>query len=500
MAEHEAPEASGAPGAVDRLRRDKDEKLTRLREQGVEPYPYRFERSATAADCVANADAWVAEERELKLCGRLMSQRVMGKTSFGHLEDRSGSLQLFLRLDELGEESYRRFTKLVEPGDHVGATGALFVTRTGELSLKVRDWTLLAKAMLPLPEKYHGLTDPELRARQRYLDLAANGDVRRNFETRSRMISFIRRFFEERGFLEVETPVLHPLYGGASARPFTTLHNALDTKLYLRIADELYLKRLIVGGMERVFEIGKIFRNEGMDRTHNPEFTMLEAYAAYWDYHDLMELFETLYAQLATELTGSTRITYGEHTIDMAPPWPRLDYYEALAKATGEDLRLAPAEAVAALATKHGIALEPGMNRGKLLDALFAKLVEPGLIQPTFVMDHPKEISPLAKDHRSKPGQVERFEPFIATFEAGNAFSELNDPAEQRRRFEAQMGLRAKGDDEAQVLDEDYIRALEVGMPPTAGLGIGIDRLAMLMTDAHHIREVLLFPMMRPEA
>ncbi|MBM4117555.1 lysine--tRNA ligase [bacterium] len=488
-----------ASGTAERMRREKEEKLVRLRELGREPYPHGFARSASAADCIANAEAWVAAETELALAGRLMSQRVMGKTSFGHLEDRSGSLQLFLRQDELGE-SYQHFVKLIEPGDHLGARGKLFVTRTGELSLRVSEWTLLAKAMLPLPEKYHGLTDPELRARQRYLDLAANTQVRRHFEKRSRILSLIRRFFEARGFLEVETPVLQPLYGGATARPFTTLHNALDTQLYLRIADELYLKRLIVGGMERVFEIGKIFRNEGMDRTHNPEFTMLEAYAAYWDYRDLLPLVETLYHELALAVGGGPLIRYGEHAIDLTPPWPRLDYYAALADAAGRDLRELPAAELAALAEAKGAAVDPRWSRGKLLDAIAARLVEPALIQPTFLVDHPQEISPLAKAHREKPGQVERFEPFIAGFEVGNAFSELNDPAEQRRRFEAQMGLRAKGDEEAQVLDEDFLRALAVGMPPTAGLGIGIDRLVMLLTDAHHIREVLLFPMMRPEA
>ncbi len=483
----------------DRLRQDKEDKLARLREQGVEPYPWRFDRTASMAECREHADEWIASERELAIAGRLMSQRVMGKTSFGHLEDRSGNLQLFMRQDDLGVDDYKRFTKLIESGDHVGARGKLFVTRTGELSLRVSSWELLAKAMLPMPEKFHGLTDPELRARQRYLDLAANENVRKQFEARSRMLSLVRRFFEERGFIEVETPVLQPLYGGATARPFATHHNALDTRLFLRIADELYLKRLIVGGMERVFEIGKIFRNEGMDRTHNPEFTMLEAYAAYWDYEDLMPLIEELYQHLAVELTGGAKLNYGELEIDMSPPWRRLDYFEALDEYCGRDFRESSLEELTAYAEELELGVAPEWGRGKLLDAITACKVEPELIQPTFLMNYPKEISPLAKDHRDRPGIVERFEPFIAGFEVGNAFSELNDPEEQRRRFEAQMGLRAKGDEEAQVLDEDFLRALEVGMPPTAGLGIGIDRLAMLMTDAHHIREVLLFPMMRPE-
>ncbi|MCP4549051.1 MAG: lysine--tRNA ligase [bacterium] len=485
---------------TERLRQDKELKLERLREAGINPYPYRFDRNTTTVECIANESAWIEEGKEVMLAGRLMSQRVMGKSCFANLEDRDGNIQIFLRKDEIGEDEYKRFAKLMEVGDHVGVRGVLFRTRTDELSVRVAEVTLLGKSMLALPEKHHGLRDPELRARQRYTDLAANSDVRQLFITRSRMLRLIREFFEEQGFLEVETPVLQPLYGGASARPFTTQHNALDTKLYMRIANELYLKRLIVGGLDRVFEVAKIFRNEGMDRSHNPEFTMLEAYASYWDYNDLMPFIEELYRRLAVELTGSAQIVFGDHTIDLGSPWERLDFYDALEKYTGRDLRGADEEALAAFADELSIDVDPSWNRGKLLDAIMSKKVEPNFIQPVFLMDHPKEISPLAKDHRDKPGQVERFEPFIATMEVANAFSELNDPAEQRRRFEAQMGLRAKGDDEAQVMDEDFIRALEIGMPPTAGLGIGIDRLVMLLTNSHHIREILLFPMMRPEA
>jgi len=487
-------------GTAERLRRDKERKVDALREQGVDPYPYGYARDATAAECHERAAAWIAEERTVSLAGRLMSQRVMGKTSFGHLQDRSGRLQLFLRKDELGEESYRRFVKLVEPGDHLGAQGRLFVTRTGELSLRVESWTLLAKALLPLPEKFHGLQDPELRARQRYLDLVVNEDVRALFERRSRILRFIRGFFDARGFMEVETPVLQGLYGGATARPFRTRLNALDLDLYLRIAEELHLKRLIVGGLERVYEIGRIFRNEGMDRSHNPEFTMLETYVAYWDYHDMAAFVEELFAGLVTELAGSPRLVFGETELDFTPPWPRVDYYEALAEAAGRDLREVDDSALRALAAERGIEVDPAWHRGRLLDAFCAKLVEPALLQPAFLVDHPQAISPLAKAHREKPGQVERFEVFAAGVELGNAFSELNDPDEQRRRFEQQMGLRAKGDEEAQVLDEDFLRALEVGMPPTAGLGVGVDRLVMLLTGTPHIRDVLLFPMMRPEA
>ncbi len=483
-----------------RLREDKERKLAELREAGIEPYPFRYERTAMAAECIEGGEAWIESERPLALAGRLMSQRVMGKSSFGHLEDRSGRIQLFIRLDELGEESYRQFKKLIDVGDHIGVQGVLFTTRSGELSLRVSELTLLSKAMIALPEKYHGLQDPELRSRQRYMDLVANPDVRRSFERRSQILRIVRGFFDSHGFNEVETPVLQPLYGGASARPFVTQHNALDRTLFLRIADELYLKRLIVGGMERVYEVGKIFRNEGMDRSHNPEFTMLEAYAAYWDYTDLMTFFEELYAHLLTELGIGMTLTYGEMEIDFTPPWPRLPYMEAIEKYAGEDVRGWDAGRLAAFVESKGISVAPEWGMGKLLDALMSEFVEPHLVNPTFLTDYPKEISPLAKDHRSESGLVERFELFIAGMEAANVFSELNDPAEQRLRFEAQMGLKAGGDEEAQVLDEDYLCALELGMPPTAGLGLGIDRLVMLLNNSNHIRDVLLFPMLRSEA
>jgi lysyl-tRNA synthetase, class II len=487
-------------GNVEKIRQDKEDKLTLLREAGQNPYPHSFERSADSAECLEKAEAWIEQEREIQLAGRLMSKRVMGKTSFGHIQDAGGRLQLFFRRDDMDPDHYMRFRKLAEVGDHVGATGVLFITKTGELSLRVKDWKMLSKAMLPLPEKFHGLTDQEIRARQRYLDLAVNPEVRDHFKTRSRIFTFTRRYFEEKGFVEVETPVLQPLYGGANARPFKTQHNALDMELYLRIAGgELYLKRLVTGGMEKVFEIGKVFRNEGMDRSHNPEFTMLEAYVAYWDYFPMMEFVENFYSALAFELHGSTKIRFGDQEIEMAAPWPRLSYYEAIEKFTGRNLEGASREELAEFAKEKSISVDDNWGWGKILDEISGELVEPKLIQPTFLMDHPKEISPLAKDHRDKPGLVERFEPFIAGFEVGNAFSELNDPDEQRRRFEAQMGLKAKGDEEAQVMDEDYLRALEVGMPPTAGLGIGMDRLVMLMTDTQHIRDVLLFPHMRPE-
>ncbi|MDP6668850.1 MAG: lysine--tRNA ligase [Candidatus Krumholzibacteria bacterium] len=485
----------------DRIRVDKEDKLQRLREGGVEPYPWKFERSNTSAECLASQDEWIESEKEITLSGRLMSKRVMGKTSFGHVQDQSGRIQFFFRKDAMDEEHYRRFAKLVEAGDHIGARGVLFLTRSGELSLRVREWTLLSKSMLPLPEKFHGLTDEETRSRQRYLDLAVNPEVRKRFETRSRILHYLRDFFVRKSFLEVETPVLQALYGGATARPFRTRHEALDMDFFLRIAGgELFLKRLLVGGMERVFEIGKVFRNEGMDRSHNPEFTMLEAYSAYWDYQDMMGLVEELYSGLAMEFHGDMKIPFDGQVIDLSPPWPRISYHEAVRKYSGRDLETASREELSSAAEDLGIEVEDSWGAGKILDAICAEKVEPQLIQPTFLTDHPREISPLAKQHRDNPDLVERFEPFIAGFEVGNAFSELNDPAEQRKRFEDQMGLRAKGDEEAQILDDDYLRALEVGMPPAAGLGIGVDRLVMLMTDTRHIRDILLFPHMRPEA
>ncbi|MDD3642110.1 MAG: lysine--tRNA ligase, partial [Candidatus Krumholzibacteria bacterium] len=389
--------------------------------------------------------------------------------------------------------------RLLDLGDIVGVRGPLFRTRTGELTVRIESVELLSKALRPLPEKFHGLQDKELRYRQRYVDLIVNDDVMATFLARTRIIDSIRVFLREHGFLEVETPILQPVYGGAMARPFVTHHNALDMDLYLRIADELYLKRLIVGHMDRVFEFCKDFRNEGMDRSHNPEFTMLECYAAYWDYLDMMRFVEDLYRRLCEEVVGGTTITYGGSEIDLAPPWRRMTFFESIAEATGADLRGAGEAELRSEAERHGVDVGGVSGRAGLIDAIFSELVEPKLIQPVFITDYPVEISPLAKAHRCEPGLVERFEPYIAGFEAGNAFSELNDPLDQRARFEEQARMRAAGADETHPVDEDYLRALEHGMPPTGGLGIGIDRLVMLLTDSHSIRDVILFPAMRPE-
>jgi len=473
-------------------------KLDELRGMGVNPYPYRFERTHTLAEVAAGEEALSAAGASVSVAGRVMALRGHGHTSFGNLKDGSGSLQFYIKDAEVDENTWKIF-RLLDLGDIIGISGTLFRTRTGELTIKIMTLELLSKSLLPLPEKYHGLQDKELRYRRRYVDLIVNDEVMEVFRKRSRIIDTIRTFLNERDFLEVETPILQPVYGGAMARPFVTHHNALDMQLYLRIADELYLKRLIVGGMERVYEFCKDFRNEGMDRSHNPEFTMLECYAAYWDYNDMMDFVESLYQKLAGEVLGTTRIKYGEHEIDLASPWKRLPFFESIREKTGKDLRDASESELRATAEKHGIDLEGVSGRGGLIDAIFSELVEPHLIQPVFITDYPVELSPLAKVHRSEKGLVERFEPYMAGFEVGNAFSELNDPLDQRERFEQQTRMKMEGADETHPVDEDYIRALEHGMPPTGGLGIGIDRLVMLLTDSHSIRDVILFPAMRPE-
>lgn len=473
-------------------------KLEELRGMGVNPYPYRFERTHTLAGLVENEEALSAEDASATVAGRIMAVRGHGHTSFGNLKDGSGSLQFYIKDAEVDEKTWKIF-RLLDIGDIVGISGNLFRTRTGELTIKVTGVELLSKSLLPLPEKYHGLQDKELRYRRRYVDLIVNDEVMEVFRTRSKIIDTIRTYLNERDFLEVETPILQPVYGGAMARPFVTHHNALDMKLYLRIADELYLKRLIVGGMERVFEFCKDFRNEGMDRSHNPEFTMLECYAAYWDYNDMMDFVEGLYQKIADEVLGTTKIKYGEHEIDLASPWKRLPFYESIKEKTGKDLLGATEEELRETAKSHNIDIEGVSGRAGLIDEIFSELVEPHLIQPVFITDYPVELSPLAKVHRSAEGLVERFEPYIAGFEIGNAFSELNDPIDQRERFEQQTRMKMEGADETHPVDEDYLRALEHGMPPTGGLGIGIDRLVMLLTDSHSIRDVILFPAMRPE-
>jgi lysyl-tRNA synthetase class 2 len=481
-----------------RLRAVRLEKLEEMRSAGHEPYPYRFERTHTVSECRAGEKELTEPPTRVSLAGRVMSLRGHGKTAFGHLQDTSGRLQFYVRRDDLGADAFGVF-KLIEVGDIIGVAGELFRTRTDELTVRAEAFDVLSKAIRPLPEKWHGLTDKEIRYRRRYLDLVMNPEVRDVFVRRTLLVETMRQFLRSRGFLEVETPVLQPLYGGAAARPFTTHHNALDMRLYLRIANELYLKRLLVGGFERVFEFSKDFRNEGIDRAHNPEFTMMECYAAYLDYNDYMEMVEEMMRDLAAVLTDDGVVRYGEHTVDFTRPWRRVRWFDALQDATSVDFRGMATADVRAEAKRLGVELPPDVPLSKALDAVFSERVEPGLIEPTIVYDYPKELSPLAKDHRSEAGLVERFEPFVCGFEVGNAFSELNDPLEQRRRFEEQMRFRDQGDDEAHMLDEDFIRALEYGMPPAAGLGIGVDRLAMIFTDSHSIRDVIFFPHMRPE-
>jgi lysyl-tRNA synthetase, class II len=476
-------------------------KLDDLRAEGVDPFPTGFPGRVPAA-AVLERHAGLGEGEEtdetVRLAGRLAARRGHGKAAFLDLADRSGRIQLHARKDVLGD-AYERLVDL-DLGDLVGIEGAPFRTRRGELSVRVDSWVLLAKSLRPPPDKYHGLADVEQRYRHRELDLIANEDARELFVLRSRMVTAVRRFLDDRGFLEVETPVLQPLYGGALARPFTTHHNALDRTLYLRIATELYLKRLIVGGLERVYELGKDFRNEGISHKHNPEFTMLETYEAYADYMDVAGMTEELVAHAARETIGTLQVEREGETIDLTPPWRRVGLREAILEETGIDIEVSKdRETLLAAMRQAGMDVnpEPGTGWGKLVDELLSKRVEPQLIQPTFLLDYPTELSPFAKPHRSKPGLVERFEGFVGGIEIANSFSELNDPDEQRRRFEEQQRLQAAGDEEAQPFDEDFLRALEQGMPPTGGLGLGIDRLLMILSGRHSIREVVLFPALR---
>ncbi|MDP8937238.1 MAG: lysine--tRNA ligase [Actinomycetota bacterium] len=463
--------------------------------------PYRFDRTDSAADLHQRFD-FLDDGAEtgttVSVAGRLMLRRVQGKLAFATLADSTGRVQLFARAGQTPQ--FEDFGRLAL-GDWVGVTGVIMKTRRGELSVRVDEWVVLAPTRRPFPDKWHGLADPDIRYRQRYVDLFVTDESRRAFLVRSRTVSLMRRWLEDRGFVEVETPIFHPVPGGATARPFVTHHNALDLDLYLRIAPELYLKRLVVGGFERVFEIGRVFRNEGLSPRHNPEFTMLELYQAYADYTDLMELTESLVADLATDLCGTTKLSYDGRDLDLTPPWPRATLTELVAEHTGRTVDLdTPVDDLRAFATECGAAAEPSWGPGKLLLEIYEKTTEARLWGPVFVCDYPEEVSPLARPHRSKPRYVERFEPIVAGRELGNAFSELTDPEDQRARFEAQAAARAGGDDEAMAVDEDYLRALEYGLPPTAGLGIGIDRLVMLLAGAANIRDVILFPTLRPEA
>jgi lysyl-tRNA synthetase class 2 len=480
------------------------EKLVKLKEAGHAPYPNDFKPAHLTSD-IAAAHGALSDEQlaalsdEFSLAGRIMSIRSFGKASFFHLQDRKGRIQVYVRRDRVGDDGYRLFEQM-DAGDIVGVWGRLFRTKTKELTIEARGLRLLSKCLRPLPEKWHGLADVEARYRQRYVDLMVNREVKELFQKRSQIIRLIRKFFEARDFLEVETPMMQSIAGGAAARPFMTHHNALNMELFLRVAPELFLKRLLVGGLERVFELNRNFRNEGVSVRHNPEFTMLEFYQAYATYDDLMKLTEDLFAAIAEETAGSLKIRFGEHEIDLQPPWRRLPLADAVAEFAGAaPAELADAAKLRAVAEANGLKLEPGLSHGKLMIELFEKLVEPKLIQPTFIMDYPLEVSPLARKNEKNPALVDRFELYIGGRELANAFSELNDPIDQRERFEKQAAARKAGDEEAHAVDDDYVRALEYGMPPAAGEGIGIDRLVMLFTDSASIRDVILFPLLRPE-
>lgn len=491
------------------IKRRYDE-LKELKEKGIEPFAYSFDTDSYSADIKNNFDAY--ENKNVRLAGRIMTIRRMGKASFAHIMDQKGRIQIYMKKDDIGE-SYDAF-RLMDIGDIIGVEGFVFKTKTGEISIHVKSFRLLSKSLRPLPiakeaedEKgnkivYDQFADKELRYRQRYLDLIVNSEVKEVFVQRSKIITSIRKFLDEKGYLEVETPVLQPLYGGAAAKPFITHHNALDIDLYLRIADELYLKRLIAGGFDGVYEISKDFRNEGMDKSHNPEFTMLELYVAYKDYEWMMNLVEELMEHTCLAVFGKLDFTFEGKQVNFKRPWKRISYVDAIKDKTGVDIISASEDDLKALAKNIGIDLSAdGANikgKGKLIDAIFSQAVEPGLINPTFVIDYPLILSPLAKKHRSKEGLVERFEGYIAGKEICNAFSELNDPIDQRKRFEEQVKMREAGDEEAHQVDEDFLRAMEYGMPPMAGLGIGIDRLVMLLTNQSSIRDVIFFPQMKP--
>lgn len=487
--------------------------LQELRKLGIDPYPAgQYEVNAFAKDIKENYTEGSKEFEQISVAGRIMSRRIMGSASFAELQDSSGRIQLYLNRDELcpGEDKtfYNTvFKKLLDIGDFIGVKGFVFTTKTGETSIHVKELVVLSKSLRPLPvvkrdeegRVYDGFTDPEQRFRQRYVDLTVNPEVKRTFLIRSRLIQSMRRFFDARGWLEVETPILQAIHGGAAARPFKTYHNTLDMPLYLRIANELYLKRLIVGGIDGVYEIGKMFRNEGMDRTHNPEFTSMEIYVAYKDYEWMMTMVEELLESIAVELLGTTKVPVGKKEIDFKGPYERLTMYESIQRYTGIDVSGLDESGLRAVCREQGVEADETMGRGKLIDELFSEKVEEHLIQPTYIIDYPIEMTPLAKKHRADESLVERFELFVNGKEIANAYTELNDPIDQRQRFEEQLELGKRGDEEAMALDEDFLRALEYGMPPTSGLGIGIDRLVMLMTGQTTIQEVLFFPQMRPE-
>lgn len=486
------------------LIQQRKKKLLELRQLGVDPYPARYRPADCASDLIREAGNLAAAEleglnRRAQVAGRIMALRGFGKTVFTHLQDSSGKIQTYFRRDSLTPEDFALVEKL-DLGDFIGVEGKLFRTRTGELTVQAATLRLLAKSLRPLPEKWHGLRDIEQRYRHRYLDLIVNPPVRKVFQTRAALIAAIRDFFTSRGFLEVETPMMQPIPGGATARPFRTFYNALDAEVFLRVAPELYLKRLVIGGFEKVFEINRNFRNEGLSREHNPEFTMLEFYQAYADYRSLMNLSEELFMELARKVLGSERLTYQGNEIDLSPPWPRLRLVDSLSTVAGlgaSDVR--DFDFLRRQAEKLGIPIQQSYGPERLQVEIFERLVQPSLVKPTFIIDFPKEVSPLAKALPGEPDLVERFELFIGGKEVANAFTELNDPIDQRERFLRQVEEGAAGDEEAQRMDEDFLNALEHGMPPTAGEGIGIDRLVMLFTDSSNIRDVILFPQLRPE-
>ena len=493
------------------------EKLVELQQMGVNPYPYSFDTTHNSEE-IKQAPELIRDEENnpeteiISIAGRIMTRRIMGKAAFFNLQDSVGTIQVYIRRDDVGVEEYNTiFKKLVDIGDIVGIKGFVFKTRTGETTVHAEHFELLSKGLRPIPiakevenedgEKvvYDAFSDKEQRYRQRYVDLIVNPEVRDTFRKRTKLVQVMRDFMNERDYLEVETPILQPVYGGASARPFVTHHNTLDMKLYLRIANELYLKRLIVGGFDGVYEFSKDFRNEGLSRFHNPEFTQVELYVAYKDYNWMMEFTEAMIEQVAIALHGTTKVTVGENEIDFKAPWPRLPLFEAIERETGKDLSGLELEDPRKVAKELHVEIDESFGKGKIIDEIFGEYVEAKLIQPTFITDYPIEMSPLTKKHRSKDGLVERFEGICNGKEICNSYSELNDPIDQRERFEEQVRLKDQGDDEAMDIDEDFIKALEYGMPPTAGIGIGIDRLSMIMTNSESIRDVLFFPQMKPE-
>jgi lysyl-tRNA synthetase, class II len=477
-----------------KVRRDK---LALLREEGIDPFGDRYIVSHKAEEIIAGFEALEESKAEISTAGRIITKRGHGKAGFAHMQDISGQVQVYVRLDSVGEKQHRLFS-LLDIGDVVGVKGHVFKTQKGEITLWVKELTLLSKSLRPLPEKWHGLKDVELRYRQRYVDLIVNPQVRDVFIKRSKIIDAMRRYLNGKGFLEVETPIMHTIAGGAIAKPFITHHNALDMQLYLRIATELHLKRLIVGGLERVYEIGRIFRNEGISTRHNPEFTSVELYQAYADYQDMMDITEGCIAFIAKEVLGTYKVTYQGQEIDLTPPWTRLTMVEAVKKYTGLDFSIAKsAEEARKLAESIGLEIEKDASRGTIIASVFDERVEEHLYQPVFILDYPIEVSPLAKRREDDPDFTYRFEAYIACSEVANAFSELNDPIDQKERFEYQLTQREKGDEEAHMMDEDYVLALEYGLPPTGGLGIGIDRMVMFLTDSPSIRDVILFPTMR---